>query len=122
VLYQDTCRFCRGAARLLARLDRKQRMAFLGFLDPTAAPFVAEIPSEDLERSWQVILPSGARVSEGTAVIKALETIDATRWLGRVLRIAHADAAMDALYRFVARTRGRTGRFVRDAPGPRRFP
>jgi predicted DCC family thiol-disulfide oxidoreductase YuxK len=94
----------------------------LGFHDPAAENFVGDIPADELEESWQLILPTGERLSEGRAAIEALEAVDATRWLGRFLAILHLGPLVDVFYRLVARSRGFFGRYVPDAPGPRRLP
>ena len=51
-----------------------------------------------------------------------LSELRLTRPLGRVLAAVHASSLVDAVYRLVARNRGRIGRFVPDGPAPHRYP
>ncbi|HEV3473534.1 MAG TPA: DCC1-like thiol-disulfide oxidoreductase family protein [Actinomycetota bacterium] len=44
VLYKGTCPFCRASARLVARLDREERLALLPFDDADAAEFLEPYP------------------------------------------------------------------------------
>jgi predicted DCC family thiol-disulfide oxidoreductase YuxK len=50
-LFDGGCPFCRAAARLVARLDRGERLAMLDRDDDAAAPYVARIPEQDVQES-----------------------------------------------------------------------
>lgn len=122
VLYQDRCPFCRVAARLLVRLDRRERLALLPYDDPEAAEFVVFLERGRIEKSWQLIEPDGTRLTHGDAVVRLLETVDATRWLGVLLRASRLTWLATALDRLISRARPYASRIVPNKPGPRRWP
>jgi predicted DCC family thiol-disulfide oxidoreductase YuxK len=100
LLYDADCRFCRFAARAVARLDRRERLAFLPLDDPAAGALLAELPAEERFASWRMVRRDGSVAGRG--------------WVhGRV---------PDAAYDLVARNRGRLGRLVPDGDGPYRYP
>jgi predicted DCC family thiol-disulfide oxidoreductase YuxK len=107
---------------LLAHWDRDKAFAFLPMYDPRAEPHVSLVPEGERFKSFHVIAPDGRTYSRGAAAIEALASMSSTRVLGRLLRSLHLTPLMDVLYWVVARTRGFTGRYVRDAPGPIRWP
>ena len=67
LLFDGGCPFCRAAARLVARLDRGERLAMLDRDDDAAAPYVVRIPEQDVQESWQLIEPTGVRLMHGPA-------------------------------------------------------
>ena len=92
LLYDGGCRFCRFAARVVARLDFG-RLAFLPFDDPAAEPLLARLPEAAASRACTCsdpTAPCGARAARPTASSPA--------------------------------TADRLGRLVPSAPGPRRYP
>jgi predicted DCC family thiol-disulfide oxidoreductase YuxK len=99
LLYDGGCRFCRWAARLVAALDWKRKLAFLPFDDAEALPFLAGIPVDERYTSWHLIRTDGRRWSRGVV-----------------------GGPADAVYTLVASHRDKLGRFVPDRPGPRRPP
>jgi predicted DCC family thiol-disulfide oxidoreductase YuxK len=122
VLYQDRCRFCRGAARLVSRLDRTEGLALLPYDDPEAAEFVVFLERGRIEESWQLIEVDGRRLTHGDALVRLLELLPATRWLGRALRAGRLTWLATALDRVISKARPFASRFVPDRPGPRRWP
>jgi hypothetical protein len=100
LLYDAGCRFCRWAARLVVRADRRERLAVLPLDDPAAASLLAPVPEAERFASWRLVRRDGSLVGHG--------------WIrGRL---------PDAAYGLVARHRGRLGRLVPDGPAPRRYP
>lgn len=100
LLYDSGCRFCRWAARLVVRADRRERLAILPLSDPAAAPFLELVPEPERFASWRLVRRDGSLVGRG--------------WIrGRL---------PDAVYGLVARHRERLGRLVSDGPAPRRYP
>ena len=100
LLYDAGCRFCRWAARLVVRGDRRERLAVLPLSDPEAAPFLELVREPERFASWRLVRRDGSMVGYG--------------WIrGRL---------PDAVYGLVARHRGRLGRVVPDGPAPRRYP
>ncbi len=103
-------------------MDRRERIAILGFGDPAAGGYISAIEPTELERSWQFIRPDGTRLTAGTAAVELMNSVDATRWLGRLVTTLHLTWLVGLIYRAVSIGRGRLGRLVKDAPGPRRLP
>jgi len=100
LLYDSGCRFCRWAARLVMRADRRERLAILPLSDPDAAPLLERVPEPERFASWRLVRRDGSLVGYG--------------WVrGRL---------PDGVYSVVARNRRRLGRLVPDGPGPRRYP
>ena len=114
LLYDGDCRFCRFAARAIARLDRAGRFALLPFDDPAAATWLERVPTAERRQSIHVVLPDGAVESSDAALAGVLERLtplprSASRALGR-------------LYGPVAARRDRLGPRVPDGEAPRRLP
>jgi predicted DCC family thiol-disulfide oxidoreductase YuxK len=122
VLYQDRCRFCRAAARLVARLDKRQRLALLPYDDPDAAQFVVFLERGRIEESWQLIEPDGRRLTHGDALVRLLQVLLPTRRLGRVLHAPWLVRLATIVDRLISKARPFLSRFVPDRPGPRRWP
>lgn len=100
LLYDAGCRFCRFAARSIARLDVHARLAILPLDDPAAVSLLATLPETERFDSWRIVRRDGSVFGYGGI-------------RGRL---------PDALYHFVARNRSFLGRLVPDGPAPRRFP
>jgi hypothetical protein len=109
-------------ARLVAWLDRTERLAFLSRDDEEAAPYAARMPEQQIAESWQLIEPTGVRLMHGPAGIRVLEYIAATRWLGRLLRTFHLTPFATAVNRLLSRVRKPLGRFFPNPRVPRRWP
>jgi hypothetical protein len=79
------------------------------------------VPEELREASWWLVRADGTPIAgdEGGGLALFAE-LRLTRRLGRALR--PLTPGVDALDRLVARNRDRLARFVRDGPGPRRYP
>ena len=111
LLYDDGCRFCRFAARFVARLDRARRLAFLPLDDPAAEQLLAGVPNDARLESMRLAEPDGRLLAGGEALAAVIARLGAPR-----LRL------LGRGYRAVARRRATLGRVVPDGPGPRRFP
>ncbi|HWC14742.1 MAG TPA: DUF393 domain-containing protein [Actinomycetota bacterium] len=122
VLYNGNCPFCRATARLVARLDRGGRVAFLPFDDPEAEPFMQSIAPDERETSWHLAGAGGRSVSAGVATVELLILLPSLAWLGKTIRALRLTWLVGVLYRFVAGRRSQLSRFFSTAPGPRRFP
>jgi predicted DCC family thiol-disulfide oxidoreductase YuxK len=122
LLFDGGCPFCRAAARLVARLDRAERLAMLDRDDADAAPYVARIPEQEIQESWQLIEPTGVRLMHGPATIRLLEYLPATRRVGRGLRRLQLTRPATAGNRLLGRMRKPLGRFFSDQRRPRRWP
>lgn len=58
----------------------------------------------------------------GRAGVALLRRLDRTTRLGAVLDALRLYRLVDAIYWVISKTRKYTGKLVRDAPGPHRFP
>ncbi|MDQ3953673.1 MAG: hypothetical protein M3279_12050 [Actinomycetota bacterium] len=90
--------------------------------DERAAPAVEAIPPDVRFTTFHLIRPDGAGFSGGAAVVETLSAISSTARLGRTLGLRVLRALVDVAYRGLAASKGIVGRFVRDAPGPVRWP
>jgi len=103
-------------------LDRKERLALLSRDDEAAAPYASRLPEHDVKESWQLIEPTGVRMMHGTAGIRLLEYIPATRWLGMTLRTLRLAPLVTAVNRVLGQVRKPLGRFFSNPQVPRRWP
>lgn len=122
MMFDGGCPFCRASARLVARLDGKERLALLSRDDEAAAPYASRIPEEQIAESWQLIEPTGVRLMHGPAGIRLLEYISATRWLGWVLQSLRLTPVVTAVNRLLGRIRRPLARFFPNPRLPRRWP
>ncbi len=90
--------------------------------DERAALAVEAVPEDVRFTTFHLIGRDGAGFSGGAAVIATLSAIGWTSWLGRLLERRPLRPVVGALYRLLAASRGFLGRFVKDAPGPVRWP
>ena len=90
--------------------------------DDSAAPYVARIPEEDVQASWQLIEPTGVRLMHGPAGIRLLEYLPVTGWFGRALRRQRLTSLATEVNRLLGRIRKPLGRFFPDQRRPRRWP
>ena len=122
LMFDGGCPFCRATARLVARVDRGERLALLSRDDEAAAPYAARIPDHEVSASWQLIEPTGVRLMHGPAAIRLLEHIPATRWLGWVLRSLRLTPLVTRVNRLLGRIRKPLARFFPNPRLPRRWP
>jgi predicted DCC family thiol-disulfide oxidoreductase YuxK len=47
IFYALTCRFCARAARVVAKLDRRERLALLSMLEPEAEALLEALPENE---------------------------------------------------------------------------
>lgn len=122
LLYDGGCRFCRGAARFVAFVDRDQNLAILPFDDPLSAPYMRRIPDRQIEESWQLIEPDGTRLMRGEGGVALLDHVRLTRPIARLVTVLRLTWAIDLIDRVIYKLKPRLARVVPDAPGPRRPP
>lgn len=121
LLYDADCRVCRFVARATLRLDRRQELGFLPLQDPEAGRFLDRLPVAERLASWRLVRLDGSVVGYGSGASELLSSMSLTRGLGWVVATV-PDRALDAVYRALARRRGRIGRLVPRGPAPRRYP
>jgi predicted DCC family thiol-disulfide oxidoreductase YuxK len=122
LLYNGGCRFCRWLARILVIVDTDESLAFLSIWDDEAKPVVDAIPEHDRLSGWHLVLIDGTRCSGGAGVVRLLEELRWTRWLGASCRVLGLTGWLGRLDALIARKKGRLGRRVPDGEAPRRFP
>jgi predicted DCC family thiol-disulfide oxidoreductase YuxK len=122
LLFDGGCPFCRASARLVARLDRRERLAMLDRDDDAAAPYVSRIPAEDVQASWQLIEPTGVRLMHGPAAIRLLEYLPAMGPPARTLRKLRLTPLATVVNRLLGRVRKPLGPYFPDQRRPRRWP
>ena len=103
-------------------MDRDDRLALVPFDDAIAGQLLAHIDPDIREDHWHIVMSDGSDLSMGPGGIALLVELRPTRWIGRVLRLARADRPVGWGVVALDRLRPRLGRFVKDAPGPYRFP
>lgn len=111
LMFDGGCPFCRAAARLVARLERNQRLALLSRDDEATTSYVARIPAHEIQVSWHLVEPTGVRMMHGPAGIRVLEYIPATRWLAWIMRTFRLTPLVTALNQVLGRTRKPLDRF-----------
>jgi predicted DCC family thiol-disulfide oxidoreductase YuxK len=120
LLYDSGCRVCRFTARLVERLDRGERLAFLPLEAEEAASLLEPLPEPERMASWRLARPDGTLVGRGAgapALLRALGHERSARLLEAV-----PETMLEHGYDLVAHNRGRIGGLVPDGPAPRRFP
>jgi predicted DCC family thiol-disulfide oxidoreductase YuxK len=122
LLYDADCRLCRFAARVVAALDRRKKLALLGLRDAPADRLLAHVSEDERASSLRLVLPDGCMLSAGAAALGVLERLPATRPLARSAALLHFEPAAETLYALVARNRDRLGRLVPDGSAPWRYP
>lgn len=90
--------------------------------DDRAARAVEAIPEDVRFTTFHVIGRDGEGYWGGGAVRATLASMRGLSWLGPVLRIMPLRLLVDLLYAGLVKSKGVLGRFVRDAPGPERWP
>ncbi len=122
LLYEDGCRFCRAAARLVARLDKDRRLSILPFDAPESAEHLVFLTEEQVQGSWQLIESNGRRLIKGEALVRLLRLLPSFAWLGKLLSLLRLQPLAGLIDHAISKARPFLSRFVRDAPGPRRPP
>jgi predicted DCC family thiol-disulfide oxidoreductase YuxK len=123
LVYSGTWKFCRWAARVVARLDRDEQLGLLPLADDEAGHLLAGVPAEARSECWWLVLRDGTPIAgDAGGGVALFAEVRLTRPLGRILRALHASTLIDALDKFVARHRGGLGRFAPEGPAPRRYP
>ena len=123
LLYSSTCRFCRWAARVVAALDRRERLALLPLATEEAAYLLATVPQSKRTESWWLVLHDGSAVAgkDGGALVLLAE-IPLTSWIASALVWTGLSPLVHRLEALIARHRGAMSRVVPDGPAPSRFP
>jgi len=122
LLYLEGCPFCNACARMVRRVDRSDRLAYVSLRDPLAEELLPGSTVEERAAHWHLIQPDGTDLIGGAAVLALLEALPPTRLIGRAVRSLRMEKLLTAIDGFIGRKRSRLGDFVKDRPGPIRYP
>jgi predicted DCC family thiol-disulfide oxidoreductase YuxK len=103
-------------------LDRDEALAFLSIWDEEAKPFRDTIPEADRFTGWHLVTTDGMRLSGGSGVVRLLQELRWTRWLGKACGTFGLTPLLGRMDAFIAGKKGRLGRRVPDGEAPHRFP
>ena len=120
LLYDSGCRVCRFTARLVLRLDRGRRLAFLPLQAEEAGALLEPLPESERMASWRLVEPDGTIAGRGSGAPAVLRALGRDR-SARLLEVV-PEAMLEHGYDLVARNRGRIGGLVPNGQAPRRFP
>lgn len=90
--------------------------------DERAAGALEAVPEDVRFTTFHLVDAEGRGFSGGAAVRATLSSLRGVSWLGRLLALMPLRFLVDAFYFALVKSKGLLGRFVRDAPGPERWP
>lgn len=90
--------------------------------DERAARAVESIPEDVRFTTFHLIDRDGTGFWGGAAVCRTFASMRGLSWLGRLLARWPLRLVVDAAYAGLVKSKGVLGRFVKDAPGPERWP
>jgi predicted DCC family thiol-disulfide oxidoreductase YuxK len=86
VFHDGACPLCAAEIRLLRRLDRGGRLAFVDVAPPEAAP-ACPLPQATLLARFHVQRPSGEMLSGARAFFAAWSLLPGLGWLSAIARV-----------------------------------
>ncbi|HKY32575.1 MAG TPA: DUF393 domain-containing protein [Candidatus Polarisedimenticolia bacterium] len=117
LLYDGDCGLCRRWVARLERRDARGLLETIPFQDPGVSSRFPALSREALEREVHLVLPGG-RVERGAAALPhVLRRLPRWRRVAWVVELPGISALAGAVYRAVARNRGRLGGGGRCATG-----
>jgi predicted DCC family thiol-disulfide oxidoreductase YuxK len=111
LIWDGDCDFCRAMAERFTRTDRKGLFTVVSYQDAPSPPMTPALRVQ-AQRSIQLVTNQGQRCEGARAVLAALCIAG---WHRRIMRVALRRPFIwiaELGYRFVARNRGRFGRFL----------
>jgi predicted DCC family thiol-disulfide oxidoreductase YuxK len=120
VFYDAKCPLCRASIHAVLRADTRRRLRSAPLDSPEADRMLGRLSKEDRFGSFHLV--QGDRLwSGGAAVGPLLDLLPPVAWAGGLLRRSPAGRrAATAVYRFVARHRGRVASVFRGVGPPPR--
>jgi predicted DCC family thiol-disulfide oxidoreductase YuxK len=109
-------------ARVVAGLDRDERLAFLSMDAPDGARWLEPLPEEERRLSSRLVQPDGSFLHGAGALVALSELLPGFAPVGRVVRRLGLERHVDGFERLVSRNRGRLGKLVPNVPPVRRYP
>lgn len=111
LLYDRECGFCRSSLDLVLAWDRRGRLRPVALQDPEADRLLADLDREQRMASWHLLAPDGSRSSAGEAVAPLLRMLPGGAPAAAVAE--RFPALTEAAYRSVAAHRGALYRLIR---------
>ena len=109
-------------ARVVASLDRHERLAFLSMDAPEGARWLDPLPHKLHRTTSLMILPDGRYLHGAESLAALAELVPAFRPFARAMHRFHLESRVDDLERVVARNRAKLGKLVKNVPPIRRYP
>jgi predicted DCC family thiol-disulfide oxidoreductase YuxK len=108
ILYDADCRFCRWSLAWLLRWDRRRALEPVALQDSEAARLLAGMDERRRMASWHLVGPDGWVASGGSAAAPLLRLLPGGGPLARVLE--RLPGPVERGYAAIAARRGRLGR------------
>lgn len=122
LLYAGPCRFCAWSAHVVAKLDRRGRLAILSMAEPEAETMLEAVPMLHRYRTWHLVYPDGRFVRPPEAVIDLLDLLDPLAPVAWFVRRFRLQGVVVRLEKLVSTYRGKLGKVVPRTGSIRRFP
>ena len=110
ILYDQDCGFCRWSLDRILAWDREGRLRPVPLQDPEADRLLAGMDREERMASWHLVGPDGRVYSAGAAVAPLARLLPAGAPIAAVAR--SLPGLTERAYRLVARNSDRFGRFL----------
>jgi predicted DCC family thiol-disulfide oxidoreductase YuxK len=117
-----TCPFCSFSARVVAKLDRRERVGLLSMSHPEAQAMLAQFPIEVRYQTWYLVYPDGRMVRPPEATIALLELLSPLAPVAWVVRRLRLEGLVGRFEKLVASYRGELGKLVPRRGAIQRFP
>jgi predicted DCC family thiol-disulfide oxidoreductase YuxK len=111
VLYDADCEFCRWSLGKILRWDRRGALRPVALQDPEAERLLPGLDAQQRMASWHLVEPGGRVYSGGAAFAPLARLLPGGRPLAAIA--AAFPGVTNAVYRWVARNRGRLWRLLR---------
>jgi predicted DCC family thiol-disulfide oxidoreductase YuxK len=122
LLYMHTCPFCSWSARVVAKLDRRERLGLLSMSHPEAQAMLEQFPIEVRYQTWYLVYPDGRFVNPPEATMALLDLLSAlgpVAWFVRRLRL---QGLVWRLEKLASAHREELGKLVPQKGAIQRFP
>lgn len=107
LLYDGECRYCRGWADRLRRMDPDHAIVLVAAAEQDRLPGVPFIEPDALDRAIHLVLPDGRVLVGVDAAVSVLRRLPRWRWVAGLFRIPGVGLLADRAYQWVAARRHR---------------
>jgi len=122
LVYMHTCPFCSWSARVVAKLDRGERLGLLSMSHPEAEALLEQLPIEVRYRTWHLVYPDGRILSPPAATLALLDLLDGLAPVAWAVRSLRLQGFVGRLEKLVSAYRGELGKIVPHRGAIKRFP